>query len=75
MGQPDPLDLPQPRVFLFDLTGAAAEPEVEICPRGFQLGPTGGGLAFSPDGRTLAVGGTGAVHLFDMTGAAGRIRP
>jgi WD40 repeat protein len=72
---PDPLDLPQPRVFLFDLTVDAAEPDVLICPHASPFGPAVGGLAFSPNGRTLAVGGTGAVHLFDMTGPAGRIRP
>lgn len=59
---PDPLDLPQPRVFLFDLTAPAAEPEVVICPHGYA-----GGLAISPDGKTLAAGGAGAVHLLDLT--------
>jgi WD40 repeat protein len=72
---PDPLDLPQPRVFLFDLSAAAAEPEVLICPHGYPYGSMVGGLAISPDGRTLAAGGSGAVHLFEMTGPAGRIRP
>lgn len=58
---PDPEDLPQPRVFLFDLAAPAAEPEVVICPHGYTWG-----LAISPDGKTLAVGGAGAVHLFNL---------
>ena len=56
-----PEDLPQPRVFLFDLKSGKRVEEI-VCPHSFW-----GGLAFSPDGKTLAVGGTGAVHLFDMT--------
>jgi WD40 repeat protein len=58
---PDPKDYPQPRVTLFDLTGAAA-PRVLIAPHGFP-----GSLALSPDGKTLALGGSGAVHLFDLS--------
>jgi len=58
---PDPRDLPQPRVYLFDLTKATAEPENIVCPHGWL-----GGLAFSPDGKLLAVGSAGATHLFDM---------
>lgn len=57
----DPRDLPQPRVFLFDLADAAREPEVVVCPHGYS-----GALTFSPDGNTLAVGGAAAVHLFDV---------
>ncbi|MCI0464248.1 MAG: WD40 repeat domain-containing protein, partial [Gemmataceae bacterium] len=58
--EPDPQDLPQPRVSLIDLTGSAP-PRVLIAPHGY-----GGRLAFSPDGQTLAFGGAGAIHLFDL---------
>ncbi len=58
---PDPEDLPQPRVSLIDLSGKGP-PRVLIGPHGFV-----GGLAFSPDGKTLAFGSAGAVHLFDLT--------
>lgn len=57
---PDPADLPQPRVVLYDLT--TGKPlETLVCPPGIP-----GRAAFSPDGRTLAVGSYGAVHLFDV---------
>jgi WD40 repeat protein len=56
----DPLDLPQPRVTLLDLAGTR-DPRVLISRHGFV-----GGLAFSPDGKTLALGSAGAVHLFDL---------
>lgn len=58
---PDPCDFPQPRVSLVPLDGSAP-PRVLVAPNGFI-----GGLAFSPDGSTLAFGGGGAVHLFDLT--------
>ncbi len=59
----DPVDLPQPRVYLFDLEKEGPAEEV-VCPHGWS-----GGAAFSPDGKTLAVGGAGAVHLFDLSRA------
>ena len=58
--EPDPQDLPQPRVSLIDLAGKAS-PRVLIAPHGYV-----GALAFSPEGKTLAFGGAGAVHLFDL---------
>ena len=58
---PDPQDLPQPRITLIDLTGKNPPREL-VAPHGFL-----GGLAFSPDGKTLAFGSAGAVHLFDLS--------
>ena len=60
---PDPIDLPLPRIYLFDLTKPKSAPEVIVCPQGWA-----GGVAFSADGKTLAFGSTGAVHLFDVSG-------
>jgi WD40 repeat protein len=59
-----PEDLPQPRIFLFDLPGRRLAEEI-VCPHGHW-----GGLSFCRDGKTLAAGGTGAVHLFDLRSAA-----
>jgi WD40 repeat protein len=56
----DPRDLPQPRVSLIDL-GGKTSPRTLVAPHGYV-----GGLAFSPDGKTFAFGGAGAVHLFDL---------
>jgi WD40 repeat protein len=56
----NPLELPQPQLFLFDLT-ADGEPEVVVAPHGLV-----GRAAFSPDGRTLALGGSGCVWLFHL---------
>jgi WD40 repeat protein len=59
--EPDPRDVPQPRVSIIRLDGSAA-PRILVAPHGYV-----GALAFSPDGKTLAFGGSGAVHLFDLT--------
>jgi WD40 repeat protein len=58
---PDPRDLPQPRLYLFDLT-KEGEPEECVLPHGWP-----GGVTFSPDGKIVAVGGAGAVHLLDVS--------
>jgi WD40 repeat protein len=57
----NPLELPQPRVFLFDLA-ADREPEVIVAPHGFV-----GRIAFSPDRPTLALGGYGCVWLLNLS--------
>jgi len=59
---PDPQDMAQPKVYLFDVTNPEKKPEILVCPHGWI-----GGLAFSPDGKMLAAGGAGAVHLFDLS--------
>jgi WD40 repeat protein len=58
--EPDPRDLPQPRVSLIDLAGDSP-PRILVAPHGYP-----GAVAFSPDSGTLAFGGSGAVHLFDL---------
>lgn len=60
--EPDPQDLPQPRVTLYDLTDEKAKPVVLIAPHGYV-----GSLAFRPDGQQLAFGSAGGVHLFDLS--------
>ena len=60
--EPDPLDLPQPRVTLYNLADETAKPVVLIAPHGFV-----GSLAFRPDGKQLAFGSAGGVHLFDLS--------
>jgi WD40 repeat protein len=61
--EPDPADVPQPLVALYDLA-AAKHLETLACPPGYV-----GRAAFSPDGKTLAVGTCG-VHLFDIADLA-----
>ena len=60
--EPDPADLPQPRVTLYNLADEKAKPVVLMCPHGYV-----GSLAFRPDGKQLAFGSAGGVHLFDMS--------
>ena len=57
----NPRDLPQPRVTLYDIAGDSS-PRTMIAPHGLL-----GGIAFSPDGKTLAFGTTGGVRLFDIS--------
>jgi WD40 repeat protein len=56
-----PLDLPQPRIFLFDMK-AGGQPEEIVAPHG-QIFL----FAFSPDSKTIALSGTGCVWLFDVS--------
>ncbi len=58
---PDPADLPQPRVVVVDLADPKAESRVMVLPRGAV-----GSVAFSPDGGTLVVGGSGGVRVLDV---------
>jgi len=51
---------PQPRVTLIDLAGKAAARTL-IAPNGYNWH-----VVFSPHGKTLAMGGVGAVYLFDL---------
>jgi WD40 repeat protein len=57
----EPEDFPQPRVSVLDLAGAVPT-RVLIAPSHGYVG----GVAFSPDGRIVALGCSGKVHLFDL---------
>ncbi|MFL5340585.1 MAG: WD40 repeat domain-containing protein [Gemmataceae bacterium] len=57
---PDPTDLPQPRLQLLDVK-TGKELAGFVMPNGIVAA-----VALSPDGRWLAAGGYGAVHLIDL---------
>ncbi|MBX7104965.1 MAG: WD40 repeat domain-containing protein [Gemmataceae bacterium] len=59
--EPELADMPRPRITVVDLTGQTPNREF-VTPAGF-----GVRVCFSPDGKKLAAGGTGAVYLFDLT--------
>ncbi len=56
-----PFDLPQPRIFLFDMK-AGGQPEEIVAPHGQIVW-----FSFSPDSKTIALGSTGCVCLFDVS--------
>lgn len=58
--EPDPRISAWPRVTLIDLE-ENDPPRILIAPHGWAIS-----LAFSSDGKLLAFGGAGAVHLFDL---------
>lgn len=53
-------DVAQPRIHLIEVAAGAVR-ETLIAPQAFS-----GSLCFSPDGQTLASGGDGRVHLWDL---------
>jgi WD40 repeat protein len=59
---PTPDQVPQARIHLIDVA-AGEVGETMIAPPGFILS-----LCFSPDGKTLATGGSGKVHLWNLAG-------
>jgi WD40 repeat protein len=56
-----PFDLPQPRIFLFDMK-RGGKPEEIVAPHGQMIW-----FDFSPDSKTIALSGTGCVWLFDVS--------
>ncbi|MBP3955618.1 sigma-70 family RNA polymerase sigma factor [Gemmata sp. G18] len=63
----DPESLPQPRGVLVDLNDPNSKPVTLVAPRGIAWG-----MALRPDGKQLALGGSGGVHLFDLTTLGGK---
>jgi WD40 repeat protein len=57
----NPFDLPQPRIYLFDMK-AGGKPEEIVAPHGQIVW-----FSFSPDSKTIALSGTGCVWLFDVS--------
>ncbi len=62
-------ELEQPRIQLIDVASGKVL-ETMIAPQSFQMS-----IAYSPDGKTLATGGEGAVPLWDMTVPPGELAP
>jgi WD40 repeat protein len=65
--EPSPEDLPQPRIHFVEV-GTGLVGETLVAPQAITAS-----LCFSPDGKTLATGGNGRVHLWDLERPPGAV--